>query len=637
MRRTPLAVCLLAALAACDEAAAPKGRDGSLAVSAYVDTDASGTRSDADVPVSGLGITLLRDGEQVATATTDGEGEATFPALAPGSYRLSTSGPTPDGAALTTNPSPTAVINFRGDPLALEFRWVYFPGSLSGRIFREDNATDGYQGGADTPGAGLAVALRRDDGGAPGDTLATTTTGAEGAYEFPRLAPGTYFVELGNPGTIDYGENAEPQLVTVAPEQGATFDALFTGSLVITIAEARTKAANTPVAVEGFLSVPGGRFATGSFASSEIWVQDATGGIAVFSVPTADSLLYPLGQAVRIAGRISAFSGQVQIGSPVVTILAGSSAPVPKAVIGAQANSLEDEGSLVTLGGYTVTSVSTPNASGAFDVRGFDAAGDSVRVRVHGVLTGLTPAHFVAGERYAVTGVLTRFTSSGGTVTPQIKPRAPADVVAQGGPPPAGGIVISEFIANPGAVLDNAGEWIELHNTGTADVDIQGWSLRDNFGVDTIDVPLVIPAGGYVVLANNADAATNGGVTAAFQYVSAIALGNSGDRIVLKDASDATVDSVAYTSGAQAAAAVAMGLVDPSQDNADASGSNWVAQTSTYGAGDKGTPNAPNDGAVGGLSTSRGASHPAIRASSSRLTTTSGAAAPARRRDGGTR
>jgi hypothetical protein len=561
-----------------------------------VDADASGTLTAADQPLANFGVSLASAGD-VLTATTDAAGVAVVRELDPASYRIEPTGTPPAGAVLASNPSPTAAISVRGDSITVEFRYVVLPGSVAGRIYRDDDASGSFDAGSDTPGAGLTVYLRRDVGGAAGDTLATTTTDDEGAYAFTLLAPGTYFVEFENPGTIDYGAANAPQLVTVAPRGTATADAVFTGSLLITIAEARSKATGSPVAVVGAVIVPPGRFTSGSGGvNSEIWIQDASGGIAVFSVLTADSLTYPLGQRVRVAGTLGAFSGQLQISSPTVTLETGTQPVAAKTITAAQARALGDEGELVTVNGFEVLTVQG-GTSAAFNVTGRDAAGDTLTVRVAGVATGLARADFTVGSTYTVTGVLTRFQSGSNPPVAQIKVRFPTDVVAQTAPTP-GTIVINELMANPAAVLDNAGEYVELYNAGGSAVDLQGWEIRDNFGVDTIDVPLVVPAGGYVVLGVNDDPTTNGGITVAFEYVSTIALGNSGDRFVIKDASGATVDSVAYTSGAQAAAGVAFGVVDPAQDNTDMGGANWAAQTSTYGGGDKGTPGARNDGAA---------------------------------------
>ena len=81
----------------------------------------------------------------------------------------------------------------------------------------------------------------------------------------------------------------------------------------------------------------------------------------------------------------------------------------------------------------------------------------------------------------------------------------------------AADVVISEFMAINGTTLaDEDGEfsdWIELHNTTAAPVNLNGWHLTDNAGnLDKWTFPdVTLPAGGYmVVFASNKDRAIAG-------------------------------------------------------------------------------------------------------------------------------
>lgn len=162
-----------------------------------------------------------------------------------------------------------------------------------------------------------------------------------------------------------------------------------------------------------------------------------------------------------------------------------------------------------------------------------------------------------------------------------------------------GGIVVNELMPNPAAVTDDVGEWLEVYNWGSASVDLQGWTLAsNNDAAHTISASVVVPAGGYAVLARSGDAGANGGVSAAYAYGTALTLANSADWLALRDPAGATVDSVGWSSVPTGAS---RGLEDASLDNTDMGGSNWTTQTTTYGAGDKGTPGARNDGWVSPL------------------------------------
>jgi hypothetical protein len=215
--------------------------------------------------------------------------------------------------------------------------------------------------------------------------------------------------------------------------------------------------------------------------------------------------------------------------------------------------------------------------------------GDTLVVRVNGLATGLTRASFTIGERYNVTGILTQFNG-----TAQVKPRFATDVALVD--TPVARVIINEFMANPAVASDANGEYIELHNWGTADANLQNWTIQDNAATDTVDISLVIPAGGYVLLAINGDPVLNGGLDEDFVY-QRLALAQAGDRIVLKDPTGAVVDSVNYTS-AHSGSGTAWGVLDPSAENLDVAGGNWQAQTSTFGPGatpDRGTPGSQND------------------------------------------
>ncbi|MGH1368032.1 MAG: ExeM/NucH family extracellular endonuclease [Maritimibacter sp.] len=164
-------------------------------------------------------------------------------------------------------------------------------------------------------------------------------------------------------------------------------------------------------------------------------------------------------------------------------------------------------------------------------------------------------------------------------------------------------IVINEIMQNPAAVADSAGEYFELFNAGASDVDLNGWTISDNDSDHHVidnGGPLIIPAGGYLVLSNNADFASNGGVSVDYEY-SGVNLSNSSDELVLTDALGGEVDRVEWDNGATFPdpTGAAMELIDPSLDNA--MGTNWEAAMATFGAGDNGTPGAENGTGGGGV------------------------------------
>ncbi|MBL4578278.1 MAG: lamin tail domain-containing protein, partial [Flavobacteriales bacterium] len=65
-------------------------------------------------------------------------------------------------------------------------------------------------------------------------------------------------------------------------------------------------------------------------------------------------------------------------------------------------------------------------------------------------------------------------------------------------------VTISEinYNSNPNV---SAGDWIELHNYGTVDIDLSGWTIKDSNDANSYTIPdsTVISAGGYLVVVSN--------------------------------------------------------------------------------------------------------------------------------------
>ena len=161
----------------------------------------------------------------------------------------------------------------------------------------------------------------------------------------------------------------------------------------------------------------------------------------------------------------------------------------------------------------------------------------------------------------------------------------PTSEATQAGPR----IVVSEVLADPSAVPDDDGEWIELFNAGSAPAELRGWRLasRSDPG-HVISRSLVVRPGAAVVLARSATQATNGGVRAQYAYGSDVSLANSSDWIVVRDAAGATVDSVAWDSPPRRGASWALRTLDGARP--EAGGPAWTVSEASFGRGDRGTP-----------------------------------------------
>ena len=172
---------------------------------------------------------------------------------------------------------------------------------------------------------------------------------------------------------------------------------------------------------------------------------------------------------------------------------------------------------------------------------------------------------------------------------------APDPGVAAIFPPPE--IVITEIMQNPAAVSDTNGEWFEVFNPTGSAIDIDGWTIRDD-GSNSHTIskggPLLVPAGGFLVLARNDNSLTNGGVTVDYEYAGFF-LGNGDDEVVLLDTDLNEIDRVNYDGGPAFPdpTGATMSLIAASLDNNV--GANWCTATTSFGAGDKGTPGTFND------------------------------------------
>ncbi len=94
-------------------------------------------------------------------------------------------------------------------------------------------------------------------------------------------------------------------------------------------------------------------------------------------------------------------------------------------------------------------------------------------------------------------------------------------------------VVLNEFMASNASILeDESGafpDWIELFNTGTADIPLGSYAVSDSLGQplkNLLSDDLVIPAGGYLVL--YADGDTDQGSNHL-----GLALDNNGEDLVL--------------------------------------------------------------------------------------------------------
>ena len=159
-------------------------------------------------------------------------------------------------------------------------------------------------------------------------------------------------------------------------------------------------------------------------------------------------------------------------------------------------------------------------------------------------------------------------------------------------------LAITEVMANPQVTYDSLGEWFEIYNPYNRAVDLNGWIIGD-LGYDEHVIvnggPLIIEAGGYLVMGNNPDAAIGGGVELDYSYGQAMQLFNASDAVILQRARGDVASRVAWDDGLSfpSTDGESMSLRNVWDD--DEVGANWCLSTSQFGAGDLGTPGGANE------------------------------------------
>jgi len=162
----------------------------------FKDVNKDGDLQSGEVGIPGVTITL-RDaaGNVVATTTTDANGNYSFPNVTPGTYTITETQPTqfgdpaggpfaPNVRTVTVATTPVTNQNF-GDT----------PGGISGTVY-EDRNNDGIKQSGEPGIAGVTVTLFDAVTGA---VVGTTTTAADGTYNFNGLPAGTYRVVESQP------------------------------------------------------------------------------------------------------------------------------------------------------------------------------------------------------------------------------------------------------------------------------------------------------------------------------------------------------------------------------------------------------------------------------------------------------
>lgn len=170
-----------------------------------------------------------------------------------------------------------------------------------------------------------------------------------------------------------------------------------------------------------------------------------------------------------------------------------------------------------------------------------------------------------------------------------------------GGGVGAGDLVISEIMNNPAAVNDESGEWFEIYNASGQTINLSGLRIRHQAGepgaVHVVQASIQVPAGVYVVLGNNENFSSNGGILVDYGYGNDINLSNNTDYLALANAEDVLIDETSWDKSNLDPTGKSRSL-DPGSLNAASNDDDTnfcEAQSTIAGSSDRGTPGKAND------------------------------------------
>jgi LPXTG-motif cell wall-anchored protein/uncharacterized repeat protein (TIGR01451 family) len=203
----------------------------SIGDTVFNDIDGDGMHDVGEPGLGAIMITLLRDLDLngsfetvVATTSTAGNGTYLFDDLPGGSYRVDITAPS--GLSLST-PATIAVPVNAGQAITtadfgLQPPAAIGPGAIGDRVWNDLDG-DGVQDAGEPGVVGASIALRvdTDSDGLFDTTVATQTTGADGAYNFANLPPGHYEIVVVTPNGF---APTTSRSVDVALVAGMAFD-----------------------------------------------------------------------------------------------------------------------------------------------------------------------------------------------------------------------------------------------------------------------------------------------------------------------------------------------------------------------------------------------------------------------------
>jgi DNA/RNA endonuclease YhcR with UshA esterase domain len=302
------------------------------------------------------------------------------------------------------------------------------PGAIEGLLYfdaDEDALFDPSDGDYALSGVQVRFTVRGDTT----QVYRTVTSDASGRFEVTGLPAGTqsaYVTASTLPAGVVLCTN--PMDVTVEPGVTRFFRLQTRGGCLVLIQAAEAIGAGNAVIRGIVTAAPNMMRAGGDYT----YIQDASGGIRIFG-SSLSTLGLEVGDRLEVSGVISVFSGDFQLGQPVVRAITKAFGAVTPAATTTAAIAAAGPDPKAVLQG-TLVKVTRAQVTGTFGAGGInnrnaiinDGSG-ATQIRFE---TGLysapadLPAAYPVGKCYDVTGVVGNFNGAG-----QLFPRTRADVV----------------------------------------------------------------------------------------------------------------------------------------------------------------------------------------------------------------
>ena len=188
--------------------------NNSLSGTVYRDDSRNGDQDGTEPGYSGVTVQLLdKDGQVIATTTTDANGNYSFDKLPDGTYsvtvvkdgELADTEQTEDPDTTKDNASEPVTLN-EDNPSKDHIDFGYVPDySIHGLVYRDGDRSESH-GAGEKGYANQTVELRDKDG-----KVVATTTDADGAYSFEKLPAGDYTVKVVKDGALtDLDQTEDP-------------------------------------------------------------------------------------------------------------------------------------------------------------------------------------------------------------------------------------------------------------------------------------------------------------------------------------------------------------------------------------------------------------------------------------------